>query len=116
VGGAQVRVCGAVCAAIGGRRASMMGCDVEAPCEGCEFFEVVERSTASLNSFTCFGEVVPGSLGGGGVFLTVSVEPMLICMPPFNAACVLAPSVVDCRAKRCDGRHSSQRHVDHAGL
>jgi hypothetical protein len=56
----------------------MMGCDFAASCECCELLlEVVERSTASLNSFASFG-AVPGSLGGGGAFLTVSVEPMLI--------------------------------------
>jgi hypothetical protein len=57
----------------------MMGADVDVPCDGCELlFEVLERSTASLNSFTCFGEVAPELLGGGGAFLTVSVEPMLM--------------------------------------
>jgi hypothetical protein len=38
-------------------------------------FEVVERLTASLNSFTCLGEAVPGFVGAGFAFLTVSVEP-----------------------------------------
>jgi hypothetical protein len=79
VGDAQVKVCGGVCAGIGGRRARMMGCDFDASCECCaRSFEVVERSTASLNSFTSFGEAVPGFLGGGFAFLTVSVEPMLV--------------------------------------
>jgi hypothetical protein len=63
VGDAQVKVCGGVCAGIGGRRARMMGCDFDASCECCaRSFEVVERSTASLNSFTSFGEAVARKL------------------------------------------------------
>ena len=91
----------------------MMGADVDAPCDCCELlFEVVERSTASLNSFTCFGEAAPGLLGGGGAFLTVSVEPMLIaCHLSRLPLCPDFHIVVDCRAKSCDGRHSSQRHA-----
>jgi hypothetical protein len=57
----------------------MMGADVDEPCDCCEpVFEVVERSTAALKSCACFGAVAPELLGGGGAFLTVSVEPMLI--------------------------------------
>lgn len=92
----------------------MKGADVDAPCDCdcCEpLFEVVERSTASLKSFSCFGEAAPVLLGGGGALLTVSVEPMLI-------ACHLSrlPICPDshrrhCCARSCDGRHSSQRHA-----
>src|SRR4029434_10148860 len=90
----------------------MMGADVDPLCDCCELlFEVVERSTASLNSFTCFGEAVPGWLGGGVVFLTVSVEPMLIACHLQGCLSVLTPIVVDCCARSCDGRHSSQRHA-----
>jgi len=37
--------------------------------------EVVERSIASLNSFTCLEEAVPVFVGGGFAVLTVSVAP-----------------------------------------
>ena len=64
---------------IGGRPARMMGFEFAVLFDCGELLlEVVERSTASLNSFTCFSEAVPGFLGGGLAFLTVSVEPMLI--------------------------------------
>ena len=68
-----------MCAGVGGRRARTIGCDVDEFCDCCELlFEVVERSTASLNAFTYFGEAVPGLAGGGLAVLTVSVDPGML--------------------------------------
>ena len=92
------QVCGGVCAGVGGRRARTMGCDVDEFCDCCELlFEVVERSTASLNAFTCFGETVPGFLGGGAAF--VSVEPGML-MSCYLSALRIVPV---CSCKRLPG-------------
>src|SRR5262245_24896974 len=67
----------------------MMGSDFDVSCECFELslpfalmpdasFEVVERLTASLNSFTCFGELAPAFAGAGFAFLAVPVGGMLI--------------------------------------
>jgi len=54
----------------------MMGFEFDVPFDCCELLlEVVERSTASLNSFTCLEEAVPVFVGAGFVVLTVSVAP-----------------------------------------
>jgi len=61
---------------MGGRPARMMGFEFDVPFDCGELLlEVVERSTASLNSFTCLEEAVPVFVGAGFVVLTVSVAP-----------------------------------------
>ena len=89
---------------IGGRPARMMGFEFGVLCDcGALLLEVVERSTASLNSFTCLEETVPGIRGSRVCGLdrigrAGDAHVMLPFRACFGNCCVSRPSCIGVRS------------------